>query len=180
MQVRGAVNCCGLVSPDISRWRYAGSVAFVVCPAPPSSSNLSQVAMHKSCAGLTRPAASRAMQPFRAVRLDVSAAATEERLRLHNLSPQKGSRRDEKRKGRGYGAGQVRTEQGAGVNTIRPAGQQQQSQQAMATATAAAALRQQHPSLRQKQQQLCERSHHSNVCVCGRGISNLASSEPSQ
>lgn len=98
----------------------------VVCCCPQSSS-ISQVAMHKSCAGLTRPAASRAMQPFRAVRLDVSAAATEERLRLHNLSPQKGSRRDEKRKGRGYGGHQVGTEQGAGVITIRPAGQHQQA-----------------------------------------------------
>lgn len=69
-----------------------------------------QVAMQKSIAGrgLTGSAPSRAMQPFRAVRLDVSAAATEERLRLHNLSPQKGSRRDNKRKGRGYGQGQVR------------------------------------------------------------------------
>jgi len=40
------------------------------------------------------------------VRLDVAAAETE-RYRLHNLSPQKGSRRDEKRKGRGYGGHQV-------------------------------------------------------------------------
>lgn len=56
--------------------------------------------------GVNRPVASKAMQPFRAVRLDVSAAATEERLRLHNLSPQKGSRRDNKRKGRGYGGHQ--------------------------------------------------------------------------
>lgn len=30
-----------------------------------------------------------------------------ERFRLNNLSPQKGARRQEKRKGRGYGAGQV-------------------------------------------------------------------------
>jgi large subunit ribosomal protein L15 len=57
--------------------------------------------------GLSRPVPARAMQPFRAVRLEVSAAATEERLRLHNLSPQKGSRRDNKRKGRGYGGHQV-------------------------------------------------------------------------
>lgn len=51
-----------------------------------------------------RPAASRCS----AQRLvTYAAAATEERLRLNNLSPQEGSRRKEKRKGRGYGAGQV-------------------------------------------------------------------------
>jgi len=55
---------------------------------------------------LCRPVPSRSVQPFRAVRLDVAAAETE-RYRLHNLSPQKGSRRDEKRKGRGYGGHQV-------------------------------------------------------------------------
>jgi large subunit ribosomal protein L15 len=46
--------------------------------------------------------------PFRAVRLNVTAMATAvpERLRLSNLSPTKGSRRLEKRKGRGHGAGQ--------------------------------------------------------------------------
>eukprot|EP00882_Tetradesmus_deserticola_P001800 GHRQ01001932.1.p1 GENE.GHRQ01001932.1~~GHRQ01001932.1.p1 ORF type:complete len:247 (+),score=101.11 GHRQ01001932.1:185-925(+) len=53
-----------------------------------------------------RIGAARAVQPLRAVRLDVAAAADTERLRLHNLSPQKGSRRDEKRKGRGYGGHQ--------------------------------------------------------------------------
>lgn len=37
----------------------------------------------------------------------VCAQAQTERLRLNNLSPPKGSRRDEKRKGRGYAAGQV-------------------------------------------------------------------------
>jgi hypothetical protein len=55
---------------------------------------------------LGKAGAARAVQPLRAVRLDV-AAADSERLRLHNLSPQKGSRRDEKRKGRGYGGHQV-------------------------------------------------------------------------
>ena len=37
-------------------------------------------------------------------------AATEEdeRLRLNNLSPQPGSKKNTNRKGRGYGAGQVR------------------------------------------------------------------------
>lgn len=57
---------------------------------------------------LGKAGAARAVQPLRAVRLDVAAAETE-RLRLHNLSPQKGSRRDEKRKGRGYGGHQVGT-----------------------------------------------------------------------
>ena len=36
-----------------------------------------------------------------------TAAESTDRFRLNNLSPQKGSRRPEKRKGRGYGAGQV-------------------------------------------------------------------------
>jgi large subunit ribosomal protein L15 len=51
-----------------------------------------------------RPAA-----PARSAKLVVSAAATAaapERLRLHNLSPTPGSRRQEKRKGRGHAAGQ--------------------------------------------------------------------------
>ena len=45
-----------------------------------------------------------------AVRAAVAEAdvEVEERLRLHNLAPQPGSRRPNKRKGRGYGAGQVR------------------------------------------------------------------------
>ena len=37
-----------------------------------------------------------------------AAAPTAERLRLNNLSPQEGSRKKEKRKGRGYGSGQVK------------------------------------------------------------------------
>lgn len=41
------------------------------------------------------------------------SAPSEERLRLNNLSPQPGSRRPNKRKGRGYGAGQVRVVAGA-------------------------------------------------------------------
>jgi large subunit ribosomal protein L15 len=49
--------------------------------------------------------ASRAVLPARVTRVVVSAA--EERYRLHNLSPQEGSRRDNKRKGRGYGGHQV-------------------------------------------------------------------------
>jgi hypothetical protein len=36
-----------------------------------------------------------------------AAAPTADRLRLNNLSPQEGSRKKEKRKGRGYGSGQV-------------------------------------------------------------------------
>lgn len=54
-----------------------------------------------------RPAAARCS----AQRLVTFAAAAQaERLRLNNLSPQDGSRRKAKRKGRGYGAGQVSTE----------------------------------------------------------------------
>jgi hypothetical protein len=101
---RCVVNCSVEASHNATRWRNSSSAAASWFAA---AILISQVAMHKSCAGLTRPGAARTMQPFRAVRLDVSAAATEERLRLHNLSPQKGSRRDEKRKGRGYGGHQV-------------------------------------------------------------------------
>ena len=42
----------------------------------------------------------------KAVSLTVKADG-EDRLRLHNLSPLKGSRKAKTRKGRGYGAGQV-------------------------------------------------------------------------
>ena len=45
-----------------------------------------------------------------AVRAAAAAAETEERYRLNNLSPQPGARKQKNRKGRGYGAGQVRTE----------------------------------------------------------------------
>ncbi|PNG99693.1 50S ribosomal protein L15, chloroplastic, partial [Tetrabaena socialis] len=45
------------------------------------------------------------VRPFRAV-VVASAAAESDRLRLHNLAPEPGSRRDQKRKGRGYAAGQ--------------------------------------------------------------------------
>ena len=40
-------------------------------------------------------------------RMPVVKVQAAERLRMDNLSPPKGSRRQEKRKGRGYGAGQV-------------------------------------------------------------------------
>ena len=43
----------------------------------------------------------------RAPRALVVSVSASDRLRLHNLSPEPGSRRDEKRKGRGYAAGQV-------------------------------------------------------------------------
>ncbi len=50
------------------------------------------------------------VQAPRAARMVVTAAAeTGDRLRLHNLSPQEGSRPDNKRKGRGYGGHQVRS-----------------------------------------------------------------------
>ncbi|GLC33995.1 50S ribosomal protein L15 [Pleodorina starrii] len=42
----------------------------------------------------------------RAPRALVVSVSASERLRLHNLSPEPGSRRDEKRKGRGHAAGQ--------------------------------------------------------------------------
>lgn len=48
------------------------------------------------------------VQPFRPIRLNV-VSASDERLRLHNLSPQEGSRRKNKRKGRGHAAGQGAT-----------------------------------------------------------------------
>lgn len=51
--------------------------------------------------------ASVAPKAVKAVGLSVRADG-EERLRLHNLSPLKGSRKNKTRKGRGYGAGQVR------------------------------------------------------------------------
>lgn len=61
---------------------------------------------------LAQPVAACRTQPFTAARggAVVVRAAEGERLRLHNLSPQKGSRRDELRKGRGYGGHQVRVD----------------------------------------------------------------------
>ncbi len=54
-----------------------------------------------------RALVARAARPNAVVR---SAVAEEEaeRLRLNNLSPQDGARKGKNRKGRGYGAGQVR------------------------------------------------------------------------
>ena len=48
--------------------------------------------------------------PHATVAATATGATTEyaDRFRLNNLSPQKGARRQEKRKGRGYGSGQVR------------------------------------------------------------------------
>jgi hypothetical protein len=61
-----------------------------------------------------------ASRPGRALVVAVSAG---ERLRLHNLSPEPGSRRDEKRKGRGTAAGQVRfAPQGPRLAMLRPRG----------------------------------------------------------
>jgi hypothetical protein len=78
--------------------------------APPPRPQASQGAF------LASPLAqgARCVAPFRAARAPAvraaaaADAAPAERLRLHNLSPQKGSRRDDKRKGRGYGGHQVR------------------------------------------------------------------------
>ena len=59
-----------------------------------------------------------------AVRAAVADAdvEVEERLRLHNLAPQPGSRRPNKRKGRGYGAGQVRQPTGSACGGVVLAG----------------------------------------------------------
>jgi hypothetical protein len=58
--------------------------------------------------GLTAlaPSARIAVRPFQAARCQVVVRAAD-RFRLDNLGPEPGSRREEKRKGRGYGAGQV-------------------------------------------------------------------------
>lgn len=50
----------------------------------------------------------RPVRPTLAAVRAAAAAETEERYRLNNLSPQPGSRKSKNRKGRGYGAGQVR------------------------------------------------------------------------
>lgn len=71
---------------------------------PPSSSPQNLSASRSALAGsrvrMAAPAAARAP-----VSLTVRAS-DDERLRLHNLSPLKGSRQKKTRKGRGYGAGQ--------------------------------------------------------------------------
>lgn len=80
---------------------FTGSLNFVTLFIQASGSNFARG--HFLCA--PRPAAARCA----AKRSVTHAVAAEtERFRLNNLSPQKGSRRQEKRKGRGYGAGQVR------------------------------------------------------------------------
>lgn len=56
--------------------------------------------------GATSRCSSSRVAPTSSRVVRVCAAASDERLRLHNLSPQKGSRRDNKRKGRGYGGHQ--------------------------------------------------------------------------
>ena len=84
----------------------------VASPSPTSNVAFSQATPASSSAfaqgrvlSVPRPAAARCQ----AQRLVTFAEAPQaERLRLSNLSPQDGSRRKEKRKGRGYGAGQVR------------------------------------------------------------------------
>ena len=72
------------------------------------SAFLSQVASRSSFlrgAALAPSLRCSSVRPF--TRLVVQASS-DERLRLHNLSPEEGSRRLEKRKGRGHAAGQVR------------------------------------------------------------------------
>lgn len=65
------------------------------------------------CAQVTSRALRSSVRPFtpapvRAPRVLVVSVSALERLRLHNLTPEPGSRRDAKRKGRGHAAGQVR------------------------------------------------------------------------
>ena len=50
----------------------------------------------------------RGVKPFSSPRTLVVQVQAGERLRLNNLSPAPGSKRDKQRKGRGYAAGQVR------------------------------------------------------------------------
>ena len=77
------------------------------------------VQVNRSCSsdfatgGLLRPATRLCLKrkaPHATVAATATGATTEvaDRFRLNNLSPQKGARRQEKRKGRGYGSGQVR------------------------------------------------------------------------
>lgn len=65
----------------------------------------------KRKAAYVAPKAAAATAPAPAIAVTESSDKSE-RFRLNNLSPQKGARRQEKRKGRGYGAGQV------GVHTL--------------------------------------------------------------
>ena len=62
-----------------------------------------------------------AVRPFTAARCSmvVRAEVDAPRLRLNNLGPEPGSRRQELRKGRGYGAGQVRIRGDWIINSIR-------------------------------------------------------------
>lgn len=85
------------------RAKLASSTNTLTSPLPSSSpQNLSasRSALAGSRVRMAAPAAARAP-----VSLTVRAA-DDERLRLHNLSPLKGSRQKKTRKGRGYGAGQ--------------------------------------------------------------------------
>ena len=83
-------------------------------------------ASHASCSAFCKGGPVQVLQPRRRScvgSLVIRAASkstyeeyfteTTERLRLDNLSPQPGARRPNKRKGRGYGAGQVHYYQGA-------------------------------------------------------------------
>ena len=84
------------------------------------SHDMSLQVKHASCSGFCRGTQLLSLQPRPAAKnagvLLIRAAAKQadlqdrtptERLRLNNLSPQPGARRPNKRKGRGYGAGQV-------------------------------------------------------------------------
>ena len=74
-----------------------------------SSHPQKRVALSASKSGFQGQAVKLAAVAPKAVagRSGLTVVAEEERLRLHNLSPLKGSRQKKTRKGRGYGAGQV-------------------------------------------------------------------------
>ena len=80
--------------------------ASTLCVAEPSHARLQPLGAAASLRGTAlRPAAARAA-PLRAA---VAAPVAElERLRLHNLSPEEGSRHRKARVGRGHSAGQAR------------------------------------------------------------------------
>lgn len=67
-----------------------------------------------------RPQAPMGARVVEVVASDETLSPYGERFRLNNLSPQEGSRKNRKRKGRGYGAGQVCTQIYMYWSIIRP------------------------------------------------------------
>ena len=95
---------CGCMTPCSSRVLHARRGRDSQCVPQASGSSFAGGA--RLCVRQRALACPRiAALPVRAV---LAAEEFTERLRLHNLAPQPGSRRPNKRKGRGYGAGQVR------------------------------------------------------------------------